>query len=175
MKRGFTEMAGTNVGWVMRCVKGMVASTMLAGLCLLLTSCAQRQTSSTWYNPSWTPSGNIMAVREDSTYYSGGGGLLGGGGAADTNCVLVEMGPDGSNERVLMELGREVTPRINVSPLGTYFALHENQSKVIRIYRRVDMGLVKEIVRDVNVAGYDWSPNEQYLAIGGGGGFYYDL
>jgi hypothetical protein len=106
-----------------------------------------------------------MAVREDSTYYSGGGGLLGGSGAADTNCVLVEMGPDGSNEQVLMELGREVTPRINVSPLGTYFALHENQSKVIRIYRRGDMGLVKEMDFGETVNAYDWGPDEDVMAV----------
>jgi hypothetical protein len=116
-----------------------------------------------------------MAVREDSTYYSGGGGLLGGGGAADTNCVLVEMDGDGGNERVLMELGREVTPRINVSPGGTYFALHEGFASRIQIYRKSDMTLVGEINHGVDVFNYDWSPDEKYLAVGGGGGSLYTV
>jgi hypothetical protein len=153
-----------------RRLKRMAGSLLVTAVVLTMTACAQRHTSSTWYNPTWTPSGNIMAVREDSTYYSGGGGLLGGGGAADTNCVLVEMGGDGSNERVLMELGREVTPRINVSPGGTYIALQEYPSNKVAIYRRNGMSLVSEISTEKSILTYDWSPAGDRLAVDEGGG-----
>ena len=132
---------------------------------VLIGCSGQSSDSLTYYNPVWSSSGGIYAVKETIKSYSSGGFVSTAG--QDRHSYIVIMDSDGKNESILMDVGVERYPRMNASPSGNYLAMTDGHGlgifDVHNGYAKVSQINVDDAYGALTF--FDWSPDEGSLII----------